>query len=127
MASPLVRQPRRTGPLFGFDFQKKAACPDFKKIVKGARVVVGPPRVSCVPPGYVAATSFLFIWLPPHAPNARTMTSAGSETTLLHEEWRVVTEDEFDQAHRYAQRALIDIASRSQDAGCGFGGGVTQS
>jgi len=28
---------------------------------------------------------------------------------VLHDEWRVVTEDEFDQAHRYAQRILEDL------------------
>lgn len=28
---------------------------------------------------------------------------------MLHEEWREVTEDEFDQAHHYAQRILEDF------------------
>jgi hypothetical protein len=28
---------------------------------------------------------------------------------ILHEEWREVTEDEYDQAHRYTQRILEDL------------------
>jgi hypothetical protein len=28
---------------------------------------------------------------------------------VLHDEWRAVTEDEFEQAHHYAQRILEDF------------------